>query len=284
MTNVIDLKHLGNRRVIAAHELDGGLIVDPGPSSCLETLLDGLQNEPRALLLTHIHLDHAGASGVLARRFPRLRVYVHEVGAPHLADPSKLLRSAERLYGDDMDRLWGEVAPVPADRITAIAGGERVAGLDVIHAPGHASHHVAYFDRASGDAYVGDVAGVRISPDGPTIAPTPPPDIDLEAWERSLDAVAGWRPERLRLTHFGDVDAGEGIEAAREALGRAGEASKAGDREAFSEALAAELHGAAPDVAERLEQAAPAEQRWMGLERYWAKRAEAAGASQVSSR
>ena len=136
MTRTIDLMHLCNDRVIAAHELDGGIIVDPGPASCVETLVAELECEPRALFLTHIHLDHAGASGVLARRFPQLRVYVHEVGAPHLADPSKLLQSAERLYGDDMERLWGEVAPVPEERITAVTGGERVAALDVIYTPG----------------------------------------------------------------------------------------------------------------------------------------------------
>jgi glyoxylase-like metal-dependent hydrolase (beta-lactamase superfamily II) len=281
MPRVIDLMHLGNDRVIAAHELDGGLIVDPGPASCVESLLEGLEIEPRALLLTHIHLDHAGASGVLVRRFPRLRVYVHDVGAPHLADPSKLLRSAERLYGDDMDRLWGEVAPVPDERITALSGGERIAGLDVIYTPGHASHHVAYFDRARGDAYVGDVAGVRIPPGGRTIAPTPPPDIDLEAWGRSLDAVAALRPERLRLTHFGEVDPEQGIEAAREALARAGERSRGGDREAFIEATAADLDAGGPDVAARARQTSPVDLLWLGLERYWAKREDTADAPQV---
>ena len=282
MLRVIDLMHLGNDRVIAAHELDGGLVVDPGPTTCVETLLEGLETEPRALLLTHIHLDHAGASGVLAQRFPRLRVYVHEVGAPHLVDPSKLLRSAERLYGDDMTRLWGEVAPVPAERITAVGGGERVAALELIHTPGHASHHVAYLDRTTGDAYVGDVAGVRIPEAGPTIAPTPPPDIDLEAWDRSLDAVAGWRPERLRLTHFGAVDAEEGIEAAREALRRAAERSRDRDREAFLAATAAELDQTPHELRERIRQAAPPEQQWLGLERYWAKRESAESVSQVT--
>ncbi len=268
--------------MIAAHELAGGLIVDPGPASCVETLLDGLEAEPRALLLTHIHLDHAGASGVLARRFPRLRVYVHEVGAPHLVDPSKLLRSAERLYGDDMERLWGEVAPVPEERITAVTGGERVAALDVVYTPGHASHHVAYFDRVTGDAFVGDVAGVRIPPDGPTIAPTPPPDVDLEAWQRSLDVVAGRRPERLRMTHFGATDAEAGLEAAREAVRRAGERSRAGDREDFLQASSSDLDAVGEDVATRARQAAPLELQWLGLERYWRKRAEAGSAAQAS--
>ena len=120
------------------------MIVDPGPSSCLETLLAGLEGEPRGLLLTHIHLDHAGASGSLVERFPKLRVYVHEVGAPHLVDPQKLLESASRLYGDDMERLWGEVLPVPASSVVALSGGEEIEGFRVAHVPGHASHHVAY--------------------------------------------------------------------------------------------------------------------------------------------
>src|SRR5215210_4434370 len=201
MSRLIDVMHLGRDRVIGAYELDG-LIVDPGPSSCLETLLGGLEEEPRALLLTHIHLDHAGASGSLVRRFPRLRVYVHEAGAPHLIDPAKLLQSAGRLYGDDMERLWGDVLPVAPENVVALEGGEEIEGFRVAHVPGHASHHVAYLHEATGDAYVGDVAGVRIPPAELTLAPTPPPDIDLEGWERSLETVAAWGPRRLCLTHF----------------------------------------------------------------------------------
>src|SRR5215203_5266630 len=158
MSHLIDVMHLGNDRVIGAYELEG-LIVDPGPSTCLDTLLAGLAAEPRALLLTHIHLDHAGATGSLVKRFPDLRVYVHEVGAPHLVDPAKLLESAGRLYGDDMWELWGEVAPVPEDRLHPLSGGEVVEGFRVAYTPGHASHHVSYLNEATGDAYVGDVAG-----------------------------------------------------------------------------------------------------------------------------
>src|SRR3989454_3156315 len=205
MANLIDCMHLGRDRVIGAYELDG-LIVDPGPSSCLETLLAGLESEPRGLLLTRIHLDHAGASGPVVERFPKLRVCVHEVGAPPLVDPEKLLESASRLYGDDMERLWGEVLPVPAANVVALGGGEEVEGFRVAYAPGHASHHVAYLHEATGDAYVGDVAGVRIPPGEFTVAPTPPPDIDVEAWERSLQTVADWLPQQLCLTHFGRVD------------------------------------------------------------------------------
>ncbi len=172
VANLIDCMHLGRDRVIGAYEVDG-MIVDPGPSSCLETLLAGLEGEPRGLLLTHIHLDHAGASGSLVERFPKLRVYVHEVGAPHLVDPQKLLQSASRLYGDDMERLWGEVLPVPSSSVVALSGGEEIEGFRVAYVPGHASHHVAYLHEPTGDAYVGDVAGVRIPPYELTVAPTP---------------------------------------------------------------------------------------------------------------
>jgi glyoxylase-like metal-dependent hydrolase (beta-lactamase superfamily II) len=277
VVNQIDLMHLGNDRVIAAYELDG-VVVDPGPATCLDALLDGLGGEPRALLLTHVHLDHAGATGVLVRRFPGLRVYVHDVGAPHLVEPGKLLASARRLYGPDMGRLWGEVAPVPADNVVALGGGEVVEGFEVAHMPGHASHHVAYLHADSGDAYVGDVAGVRIPPGELTVMPTPPPDIDLDAWWRSLDVVRAWRPSALCLTHFGRVAAvDEQLDRAAEALQIAGERSRGADREAFLRALDAELaRSADPAAAERFRQAAPPEQLWLGLERYWTKKSERA--------
>ena len=277
MANLIDCMHLGRDRVIGAYEVDG-LIVDPGPTSCLETLLAGLESEPRALLLTHIHLDHAGASGSLVERFPKLRVYVHEVGAPHLVDPRKLLKSAGRLYGKDMERLWGEVLPVPASNIVALSGGEEVEGFRVTYTPGHASHHVGYLHQATGDAYVGDVAGVRIPPREFTVAPTPPPDIDVEAWERSLEAVADWLPQRLCLTHFGRVDdVASQLERLRERLRANAERARPGDRERFLASLQADIDAEADgDAAERLRQAAPPEQLWLGLERYWRKRGESA--------
>jgi glyoxylase-like metal-dependent hydrolase (beta-lactamase superfamily II) len=279
MSQPIDLMHLGNDRVIGAYEL-GGVIVDPGPSSCLQTLLAALESEPRALLLTHIHLDHAGASGSLVRRFPDLRIYVHEVGAPHLVNPAKLLESAGRLYGDDMDRLWGEVAPVPERNVVALRGGEIVEGFRVEYAPGHASHHVAYLHEDTGDAYVGDVAGVRIPPHEFTIAPTPPPDIDVEAWERSLDAVAAWRPRRLCLTHFGPAeDVAEQLERVRGRLHWMAALAGEGDRERFLEGIGAEAESAVDaGTVERLRQAAPPHQLWLGLERYWRRRG-AAGAT-----
>jgi glyoxylase-like metal-dependent hydrolase (beta-lactamase superfamily II) len=282
MVRQIDVMHLGRDRVIAAHEIDG-VIVDPGPESCLETLLGGLESEPHALLLTHIHLDHAGASGALVERFPGLRVYVHEIGAPHLIDPEKLLRSAARLYGpENMDRLWGRVVPVPEANVIALRGEETVEGMRVAYTPGHASHHICYLDERSGDAYVGDVAGVRIPPSGLTIPPTPPPDIDVEAWERSIELVRGWHPERLRLTHFGavaEVDAQ--LDAIGDRLRRWADAARAGDREAFLGVVDRELDASDPALAARMRQAAPPEQLWMGLERYWRKRAEAEGGAAI---
>jgi glyoxylase-like metal-dependent hydrolase (beta-lactamase superfamily II) len=267
---LIDVHHLGRDRVIGAYEVDG-VVVDPGPASSVSAL-DAL--EPRALLLTHIHLDHAGATGVLVRRHPELVVYVHEAGAPHLVDPSKLLRSAERLYGDRMEELWGEVAPVPEANIRALRGGETVDGFRVAHTPGHASHHVCYLHEATGDAYVGDVGGVRIPPSDHTVAPTPPPDIDVEAWMRSIDTVAEWRPERLCLTHFGYADDPSAqLGRVLGALASQLEWARPGDAQSFE----AELAAARPeDVDPQLVQAAPPEQLYLGLERYLRKRAEAA--------
>jgi glyoxylase-like metal-dependent hydrolase (beta-lactamase superfamily II) len=268
--------HLGRDRVIAAHVVRG-LIVDPGPTTGLDGLLAGLEDEPRGLLLTHIHLDHAGAAGALVRRFPNLRVYVHEIGAPHLADPSKLLASAGRLYGDQMERLWGEVAPVPEDNLIAVEGGEEVEGFRVEHTPGHASHHVCYLDTESGDAFVGDVAGVRIPPSELTLMPTPPPEIDVEAWEHSLELVRAWRPSRLRLTHFGAVDDPQPhIDRALDALRAEAAGVREADRETFGgwieERIDAETD---PATAATYRQAIPPHQIWLGLERYWRKRGEA---------
>jgi glyoxylase-like metal-dependent hydrolase (beta-lactamase superfamily II) len=276
VSRAIDVLHLGRDRVICAFEIDG-LIIDPGPTSCLDTLIDRLGPvEPRALLLTHIHLDHAGATGALCRRYPRLRVYVHERGAPHLVDPSKLLASAARLYGDDMDELWGEMVPVPEDRITVLRGGETVEGFRVAYTPGHASHHVCYLHEEAGDAYVGDMAGVRIPPNPDTLAPTPPPDIDVEAWLDSLHTIASWNPQSLGLTHFGQVtDVEEQLHRIRTALLDSADSARLGGEEAFIAALERRLSEATdPATVETYEQAAPPDQLYAGLNRYWRKKAE----------
>ena len=187
----LDLDFLGQRRVIATAVLqgpDGVALVDPGPSTCLDTLRSSLADhgigiaDVTALLLTHIHLDHAGATGTLVKENCDIAVYVHGSGAPHVVDPAKLLASASRLYGSDMERLWGEVLPVPESNVSCLHGGERVGvadrELEVAYIPGHASHHVGYFDRSSGIAFVGDTAGVRT---GTELFAMPP------------DAAAGYR-------------------------------------------------------------------------------------------
>lgn len=275
MANLVDTMHLGHDRVIGAWEVRPGVIVDPGPGSTVETLLEGLEAEPRVLLLTHIHLDHAGASGILTRKFPELRVFVHEVGAPHVIDPSRLLKSAERLYGDEMEKLWGEVAPVPEDRITILTGGEEVEGLDVHYAPGHARHHVLYHDRETGDAYTGDVAGVSVPPSDLVAAPTPPPEIEVEVWLESLQMLRSLEPERICMTHFGsNDDAEEQIAKVEVWLKDAAEESSHGDPERFATWLDERFDAEGGDVAERLRQAMPPDQLWLGLERYWQKRRE----------
>ena len=276
MSREIDVKHLGRENVICAHEIDG-VIVDSGPASCADTLLEALEAleaEPRALLLTHIHLDHGGAAGLLCRAFPSLTVYVHERGAPHLADPSRLLRSAERLYGEDMQRLWGEVTPVPAERLQALRGGEIVEGMRVEYTPGHASHHVCYLHEDSGEAFVGDVAGVRLPASTYTVAPTPPPEIDVEAWLASADAVADWSPTALCLTHFGrHDDVTEQLDRLRTALRRRAERARALEPDDFAEWSEAETRAAVDaETAEALIQAAPPETLGMGLRRYWEKK------------
>ena len=268
--------HQGYDRVICAYELSDGLIIDPGPSSCVEALLEGLGDiRPRALMLTHIHLDHAGAAGTLAARFPDLKVFVHEVGAPHLVDPSKLLQSASRLYGDAMERLWGAVEPVPEDRVHALRGGESVEGLLVAATPGHASHHVAYLSE-EGDAFVGDVAGVRVPPHEHTLAPTPPPEIEVEAWLDSLHTVAAWDPAALCLTHLGRVtDVEDQLHRVRTSLLDNADLARREGEEAFIRDVEGASAAATDEVAaDRLRRAAPTDQLYMGLERYWRKRAE----------
>jgi glyoxylase-like metal-dependent hydrolase (beta-lactamase superfamily II) len=151
-------------------------------------------------LLSHIHLDHAGATGVIVREHPELQVHVSPVGAPHLVDPSRLEASARRLYGDTFDTLWGELAAVPEANVHVV--GDNVLGLDCFPAPGHASHHVVYIAR-DGTAYCGDAAGVRIQPHAEVVPPTPPPEIDVVAWKRTLDELEAREPERLALIHFG---------------------------------------------------------------------------------
>ncbi|MDR7485523.1 MAG: MBL fold metallo-hydrolase [Armatimonadota bacterium] len=212
---LIDTDYEGTPQAIGAYLLTGDrpALIETGPASTVETLLDGVQAagvEPehlQALAVTHIHLDHAGATGTLVRRFPHLEVYVHPVGAPHLADPSRLVSSARRLYGADLERLFGEVAPVPHGRIRAISDGAEVLlgsrRLAVFDTPGHARHHVVYFDRASKDLFTGDAAGVALPGSRYVRPPTPPPELDVPAWDATIGRLRGLGVRRLLLTHFG---------------------------------------------------------------------------------
>ncbi|MEY4636690.1 MAG: hypothetical protein RJA55_2488 [Acidobacteriota bacterium] len=294
MSDCIDLRFRGSDRVIATAVLsgpDGVTLVDPGPASCLPALEEGLRQrgltlrDVRALLLTHIHLDHAGAAGSIVERVPAMRVYVHERGAPHMIDPAKLLASATRLYGDQMDTLWGAFLPVPSANVNVLQGGERVAvagtTLRVAYTPGHAKHHVSYLDETTGTAYVGDTGGIRVSGDY-LLAPTPPPDIDLAAWRQSLDDIDAWQPVALFLTHFGVVTGAKAhLSRFREVLARQAEAVReslaAGktDEErtqVFVERLRRDIRKALPEhEARATELAAPFDQLWQGLARYWSK-------------
>jgi glyoxylase-like metal-dependent hydrolase (beta-lactamase superfamily II) len=271
----LDLLHGGSPRTIGVYlvETDDGLaLFDCGPSVCVPALKAGLAErgheltDVRHLLLSHIHLDHAGAAGTLVRRHPALQVHVSEIGAPHLVDPSRLERSARRLYGESFDALWGELAPVPAESIRV--AGERVLGLDCFPAPGHASHHVCYFDGAT--LYAGDAAGVRIAPARSVLPPTPPPDFDPDGWQRTIDELERRRPERLALIHFGVArDVERHLGELRERLATWTERVGHGASEAeFVAAARADLPPAEADAYDR---AMPFWQSYAGVARYWEK-------------
>ncbi|MDP2712343.1 MAG: MBL fold metallo-hydrolase [Solirubrobacteraceae bacterium] len=267
----IDVFHQGLEHVICAWQVDD-VIVDPGPESTADTLLDAIDDEqPRALLLTHIHFDHAGAAGALVRRWPDLEVWVHERGARHLVDPVRLVASAKRLYGDTFDALWGEVVPIPARNLRVLHGGESVDGWDVAYTPGHASHHVSYRHRDSGWVFPGDTAGVRLPPGALLLAPTPPPDFDLAAWRASIDLIEAWEPQTLAITHFGDYgDVGEQLDRLREALTYWSEFARTTDRAGYADALRARAGAIlSADDAASFAQAMPPDDQWPGIDRYF---------------
>jgi glyoxylase-like metal-dependent hydrolase (beta-lactamase superfamily II) len=292
----VDVDFLGRPNVIATAVVSGAgevALVDPGPASCLARLEERLHAEGirlhdvTHLLLTHIHLDHAGATGTIVKRHPQVAVYVHESGAKHLADPTKLIESATRLYGADMDRLWGAFLAVPEANLHRLAGGERVnaAGrtLEVAYTPGHATHHVSYFDASSGVAFVGDTAGVSVDR-GYIMPPTPPPDIDVDAWKASIGRIEAWGPRTLFLTHFGpaslppvahlqtlldNLETTSGL--ARATL--AEEGTDADRKARFAERLTRELRRTMSDAQiKTYGVAAPFGMLWEGLARYWRKR------------
>jgi glyoxylase-like metal-dependent hydrolase (beta-lactamase superfamily II) len=270
----IDLLHGGAAHTIASYLVDtaeGPALFDCGPASCLPALKAGLAErglelgDVRHLLLSHIHLDHAGAAGALVREHSGLTVWVSEVGAPHLVDPSRLERSARRLYGEHFDALWGELAPVPEENVRVV--GEHVLGLECFPTTGHASHHVSYLHE-DGTLFAGDAAGVRIQPHRGVFPPTPPPEFDLEAWQRTLDELERRAPARLALIHFGLADDVERpLAELRERLVAWAARIEAGaTEEEFVAAARADL----PGEADTYERAMPFWQSYAGLAR-WAE-------------
>jgi len=296
----IELNWLGHPRSIAATLMLVGeqkFLIDPGPASTLPTLESELAArgvaiaDLNAILLTHIHLDHAGATGSLVHKNPRIKVYVHSKGAAHMADPTKLLNSAVRLYGERMEALYGEFLPVPAGNLQVLEGGETLqfggCELRVLYTPGHASHHVTFFDTAEKVAFVGDTAGICVEGNSFILPATPPPDIDLGLWNMSLDAIAALQSKRLFLTHFGFSDhPARHIALYRECLRRWSDlvetllsttSDEAQAVAAFSAAVNAETaRTLSIEEANHYVFNGALELSWAGLARYHRKRAEAA--------
>ncbi|MGI9626452.1 MAG: MBL fold metallo-hydrolase [Longimicrobiales bacterium] len=307
-TALVDILHQGHRNAIGTgvFESSGGVgLVDPGPTACLEALRSGLGtlgyelSDVRAVFLTHIHLDHATAAGAIVRESPEALVYVHPRGARHMIDPAKLLASAGRIYGDAMDSLWGEFVPVPEASVREVDEGDRVQlgdrSWEVGYVPGHAKHHVAYYEAEADTAWIGDVGGIRM-PGGVAVPVTPPPDIDVEAWTASMARVLAWGPKQMVPTHFGVVEDPadhflelnrrlvEWAEWVKESLGPSlgSEPDDSPDRQVdqekarqFAEWLRADLTSSmSEDLAEAYALAFGFEDSWWGLARYWRKWAE----------
>jgi glyoxylase-like metal-dependent hydrolase (beta-lactamase superfamily II) len=293
----IDLGFQGLQEVIAAYLFqDSGqtALIEIGPTSSFETLLEGIRHsgvdpaDISKVLVTHIHLDHAGASGTFLHRFPGAKLYVHERGVRHMVDPSRLIASATRIYGNMMERLWGTIEPVPADSIVSLTDSDTVSvgatQFQAIYTPGHASHHVAYHDAKRGEVFTGDVAAVRLPGHEYVRPPTPPPDIDLPVWSESIDRILALRAKTLYLTHFGKVtDVDQHLKMTRERLFAWTEmvrhGMKAGkSREEIIEQLRAygdeEILQDAPDpsATERYEMATPYYMSVDGLLRYLSSR------------
>jgi glyoxylase-like metal-dependent hydrolase (beta-lactamase superfamily II) len=293
----VDLGFLGRPGIIATAILRnaaGAALIDPGPSTTLPNLERALArkglalSDVRQLLLTHIHLDHAGATGTLVRANPHIEVFVHERGAPHMINPEKLLASAARLYGAEMESLWGEFLAVPEARVRPLSGGERIAAggreLEVAYTPGHASHHVSYFDAASRIAFVGDTAGIRRGSGAYVMPPTPPPDVDLEAWRESESRILAWDPDTLFLTHFGPfrgprVHFQELMERltdwsalVRRLLADASLSDAQRQDRFVNEALGEVRRIVGDSEAQQYSRAGRLDYSWQGLARYWRKR------------
>ena len=297
---LIDLQFQNQPGVVAAYlvmGLERLILIEAGPGSTIDALLAGIRaagvdvTDISDLYVTHIHLDHAGSAGLLAEMNPNLKVHAHPFGVPHLIDPSKLVASATRIYGDQMESLWGRWVPIPDERVVPIEHGERIElgwrTLTAWHTPGHARHHVAYLDEESGDLYSGDVAGIHLPGAGYVLPPTPPPEFDPAAWAESISLMRSLKPLRLLPTHFGPAVSpkpGERLDQLAENLARfieLGEASfatgedQAGMTARFHAELALQAGGDDALLA-RYELASPSYMAAMGMDRYLKKRAEKA--------
>lgn len=294
----VDVEYLGQPHLIACGVLEteaGLVLVDPGPTTSLKGLTTKLAaqgftlDDVHALLLTHIHLDHAGATGSIVAEHPDVQVYVHHVGARHMIRPEKLLASAQRIYGDQMDTLWGDFLPVPEANVQVLNGGETLdvggRSFEVAYTPGHAIHHVSYLDQHTGTAFVGDTAGMRVAGVDFIVPVAPPPDIDVERWHESLDALRAWHPTRLFVTHFGPS---EEVEAHLDTMARKLDAwsrdvRQTLDHDTSDPARAQAFHAAKMEVIRQqlsgadlapYERFGQPEASWYGLARYWRKKQE----------
>ncbi|MCO5315588.1 MAG: MBL fold metallo-hydrolase [Solirubrobacterales bacterium] len=272
----VDLLHLDRPGAMGAHLFDG-VVVDPGCEKTVHRVIEALGDEtPEAILLTHIHFDHAGGTGRLLERYPDAEVWVHERGAPHMIDPTRLVASARKVFGEVFDQLWGEVIPVPEASIRVLKGGESIGPWEVAYTPGHAQHHVCYLHSPTRTAFTGDVTGIRID-GGPAFPPTPPPDIDPPEWHRSLDLVADWDPARIAFMHFGQADdPARQIEMMHDALRQFADVSRRTDAEGMAAWIRTWL---ADQIGEEAVNgyylSGPFEGMWAGFDRYWRTRPEA---------
>lgn len=293
----VDVQFLGYPGIIATavlHGASGVALVDPGPTTSLPTLQRALDakgiapGDVRAVLLTHIHLDHGGCTGTLVKTNPAIEVFVHEKGAAHLVDPSKLVASAGRLYGQDMDRLWGEILPVPAAALRTLRGGERIGAagrqLEVAYTPGHASHHVSFFEASAGIAFVGDTAGIRRGSGVYVMPAAPPPDIEIEQWRESEARILAWNPDTLFLTHFGPFHGPrphfqqlmdrivEWSRIVRRLLADPGLSDDQRQEAFVAEATQELVRVVGPQEAALYGRAGSLQYSWQGLARYWRKK------------
>ncbi len=296
-THFVDVLHQGRRAAIGTGVVrcpaTGELaLMDPGPEITSETLREKLAalgfgfSDVTQILVSHIHLDHCMASGSVARENPDARVFVHEIGAPHMVDPARLLRSAARIWGDRLESLWGRFPPVPEEQIVTVADGDQARvgdrRFEVVYTPGHARHHVVFFERARGAAWLGDAGGVSLV-GGPVVPVGPPPEMEPPLWEASIDRILALKPDRLVFTHFGASEDAEGHFADLRARLRAWSArvkadlgSDVGDdaskAKAFREWAKRELEESLPPEAVEDYRRAPAfGETWWGLARYWRK-------------